>query len=219
MNQASAVPFNTDASRLAGYAMTANERLGAVYFVFENTGVIPAYIKVMSYVGPTTTPSGYSDVLPLQAQAQAGDTQTTPSGAITGFTSVGPPFILAPRGVLTRSYNLLTQRIGFFGSGIAATVAQQTAPYQSLLVRSTTVNITAVLRNPADLRGAQIDINTVSRQGWGFDPAFDTPNLTKKWGSVSATTGLINLSGANYNEPLSSGGTANGPNGVVGTPA
>lgn len=223
MNQASLVPFNTDATRLAGYAMTANERLGAVDFIFENTGQIPAYIKVMAYVNPTTTPSGYSAVNSLTSTYQSDLTDATPTSAISAtpapYALVGTPFVVAPKGALTRSYNLLSKKIGFFGSGIAGNVTQQQAPYQTLLVRSTTVNITAVLRNPSDLRGAQIDINTVARQGWGFDPAMDTPTLTKKWGSVDATTGEINLSGQNYNEPLPSGGLSTGPEGVIGTPA
>lgn len=219
MNQASRVPFGTDATRLAGYAMTANERLGAIDFQFENTGSIAAYIKVMAYVAPTTTPSGYADVLPLDSEAMNNVTANPPSAAITGFTTVGPPFVLNPQGCLTRSYNLLTKRIGFFGSGIAASVVQQQAPYQTLRVSSTVVNITAIIRNPADLRGAQIDINAMGRQGWGYDPAYNTPELTKKWGSVDGTTGLINLSSANYNEPLPSGASANGPSGVIGTPA
>lgn len=218
MNQASAVPFGPDASRIAGYAMTANERLGAIDFQFENTGSIPAYIKVMAYVGPTTTPSGYADVLPLDSEAQNNVTANPPSAAITGFTTVGPPFVVNARGCITRSYNLLSKRIGFFGSGVAGNVQQQIAPYQTIRVSSTIVNITAVLRNPADLRGAQIDINAMGRQGWGFDPAYNTPELTKKWGSVDGTTGLINLGAANYNEPQPSGVLA-GPAGVVGTPA
>jgi hypothetical protein len=216
MNQASVVPFGTDASKLAGYAMTANERLGAIDFIFENTGSIPAYIKVMAYVGPSTTPSGYSGVTPLDNEINANVEASTPSSEITGFTSVGAAFVVQPKGVLTRSYNLLSKRIGFFGSGIAGNVQQQIAPYQTLRVASTTVNISAVLRNPSDLRGAQIDISPVGRQGWGFDPAMDTPNLTKHWGSVDPTTGLIDLGEKNYNEP---GDTSGGPAGVVGTPA
>ena len=74
----------------------------------------------------------------------------------------------------------------------------------STTVRSTTVNISAVLRNPSDLRGAQIDISQVGRQGWGYDQAFNTPNLTKKWGSVDSTTGLVNPTDKNYNEAASS---------------
>lgn len=203
-NQASHVPFGTDATRLAGYAMTANERLGAIDFQFENVGSIPAYIKVMAYIGPTTTPSGYADLLPLDSEAMANATANPPSSAITGFTSVGPPFVVAAKGTITRSYNLLTSRIGFFGSGVAGNVVQQIAPYNTVRVSSTVVNITANIRNPAALAGGQIDISQVGRQGWGFDQAFNTPNLTKKWGSINSTTGIVNPNGNNYNEPASS---------------
>lgn len=199
--------------------MTANERLGAIDFQFENVGSIPAYIKVMAYIGPTTTPSGYSDVTPLDNEAMNNVTANPPSSAITGFTTVGPPFVIQPKGCLTRSYNLVSKRIGFFGSGIAGNVTQQIAPYQTLRVSSTVVNITAVIRNPAALAGGQIDINAMGRQGWGYDPAYNTPELTKKWGAVDPVTGLINVSSANYNEPLPTGVSASGPSGVVGTPA
>ena len=180
MNQASLVPFGTDATRLSGYAQTANERLGAIDFVFENTGKVAAYIRVKQFVSAATTPSGYSDVTPLGIGAY-----------------VGPEITVAAGGVVTRSYNLLSKRIGFFGSGVSATV-------NGVVVKSTTVNISAVLRNKGDIRGAQIDISQVGRQGWGFDPAFNTPNLTKHWGSVDTTTGAINPAGNNYNEPASS---------------
>lgn len=199
--------------------MTANERLGAIDFQFENVGSIPAYIKVMAYIGPTTTPSGYSDVTPLDNEAMNNVTANPPSSAITGFTTVGPPFVVQPKGCITRSYNLVSKRIGFFGSGIAGNVTQQIAPYQTLRVSSTVVNITAVIRNPAALAGGQIDINAMGRQGWGYDPAYNTPELTKKWGAVDPVTGLINVSSANYNEPLPTGVSASGPSGVVGTPA
>lgn len=196
MNQVT-VAFGTDAGRLAGYAHTANERLGAVDFVFENTGYIPAYIKVMSYVGPTTAPSGYADALPLDNEAFANVTASPASGALTGVTSVGPPFVIAARGAITRSYNLLSKRIGFFGSGIAATI---TIAGVSQRVTSTTVNVSAVIRNKGDLRGAQIDLTQVGRQGWGFDQAQTNATLTKKWGSVDSVTGIVNPTGNNYNE-------------------
>jgi hypothetical protein len=197
MNQASLVPFGTDASRLAGYAQTANERLGAIDFTFENTGSIAAYIKVMSYIGPTTTPSGYADVLPLDSESYNAVTTSPPAGTISGFTSVGPPLVVNARGCLTRSYNLLSKRVGFFGSGISATL---TINGVSTVVRSTTVNITASIRNKGDIRGAQIDISQVGRQGWGYDQAFNTPNLTKKWGSIDPVTGIVSPTGNNYNE-------------------
>lgn len=177
--------------------MTANERLGAIDFTFENTGNIAAYIKVMAYVGPTTTPSGYSDVMPLDANSMPNVAGASPAGTISGFTTVGPPVVVAARGAITRSYNLLSKRIGFFGSGIAATV---TINGVATKVSSTTVNVSASIRNKSDIRGAQIDISQVGRQGWGFDQGFNTPNLTKKWGSISSTTGIVDPTGANYNE-------------------
>lgn len=157
--------------------MTANERLGAIDFVFENTGNISAYIMVKQYVAPTTTPSGYANVTPLGA--------------------VGAAFTVAAKGVLTKSYNLVSKQIGFFGSGVAATV-------NGVAYKSTTVNISAVLRNKSDLRGAQIDIQQVGRTGWGLDPAFNGPNLTKHWGSVDPVTGQLDLTDPNYNQPADS---------------
>ncbi|MBV5344656.1 MAG: hypothetical protein JZU63_03515 [Rhodoferax sp.] len=165
---------------MSGYAQTANERLGAVDFVLENTGKVAAYIRVKQFVSATTTPSGYSDVTPLGIGAY-----------------VGPEITVAAGGCVTRSFNLLSKRIGFFGSGVSATV-------NGIVTKTTTVNISAVLRNKSDLRGAQIDISQVGRQGWGFDQAFNTPILTKKWGSVDATTGALDPNGGNFNEPTSS---------------
>jgi hypothetical protein len=60
---------------------------------------------------------------------------------------------------------LVSQKVGFFGSG------------------NTTANITAVIRNKADLRGAQIDLVAPSRRGWGLDTAMDPATLTKAWGT------------------------------------
>jgi hypothetical protein len=177
LNQASLVPFGTDATRLAGYAMAANERLGAVDFVFENTGNVAAYIVVKQYVSATTTPSGYADVTPLN--------------------TVGAAFTVAAKGVLTKSYNLISKQIGFFGSGIAAVV-------NGLTVKTTTVNISSVLRNKSDLRGAQIDIQQVGRTGWGLDPAFNGPNLTRHWGTLDPVTGALDPNAPNYNQPADS---------------
>ena len=192
MNQNSSIAFGTDATRLSGYAQTANERLGALDLVFENTGRVPAYIRVKRFVSAATLPSGYTDVQPTV-------TGVMPGGVIG--TSVGPEIYVRAGGVVTRSYNLLSQRIGFFGSGVAGTV---TVGGVSTYVTSTTVNISAVLRNKADLRGAQIDIAQVGRQAWGYDQAMNTPILTKKWGSIDSSTGVVNPTGNNYNEPASS---------------
>lgn len=111
------------------------------------------------------------------------DTTYTTSPFTAGFLG----FAVAPGGSVTRHYTLVSKRVAFFGSG------------------NTTVNISAVLRNKADLRGAQIDIVSAGRRGWGYDSGWDRGELTKKWGSVagpastssniSAGTGDINPSG------------------------
>ena len=160
MNQLSAIGFGADATVFAGYAQSANERLGNIDFLFENTGPNTAYIKLGQWDG-TTSPSGYA--------------------------TVGTPFTVVPGGVKTVSFVLLSKKVAFFGSG------------------NTSVNISSVLRNKADLRGGQIDIVAVGRQGWGYDDAFNKAELQKKWGSVGAPAstasntqagpGIINPSG------------------------
>ena len=192
-NQASLIGFGTDASRFSGYAMATNERLGAIDFTFENTSKIAAYIRVKQFVSAATSPSGYSDISPITAGV-------APSGYELA-TNIGPEIIVAAGGAVTRSYNLLSKRIGFFGSGIAATV---TINGNSVVMRSTTVNITASLRNKSDIRGAQIDIIATGRAGFGYDQGSLTASLTKKWGSIDSSTGAITPTGANYNEPTSS---------------
>jgi hypothetical protein len=86
---------------------------------------------------------------------------------------------VVPGGVITKSYVLLSKRVAFFGSG------------------NTSVNVSAVIRNKADLRNAQIDIVAVGRRGWGYDEGFNKLELKKKWGTVAgpATTGWWKHSG------------------------
>lgn len=98
------------------------------------------------------------------------DGTTSPSG----YATIGVPFTLAPGGTATKSFVLASKRIAFFGSG------------------STTVNISTVLRNKADLRGAQIDIIPAGRKGWGYDMGFNKPELQKKWGSVASQSTVSN---------------------------
>lgn len=163
MNQQSSIGFGSDATRFAGYAQAAGDRLGNIDFIFENTGANQAYIKLAQYDG-STSPSGYADL--------------------------GAAFTVAAGGVKTVSYVILGKRVAFFGSG------------------NTTVNISTAIRNKGDLRGAQIDIVAQGRKGWGYDPAFDQPQLTKKWGAVpsvstssnvNAGAGIINPNSANVN--------------------
>jgi len=84
--------------------------------------------------------------------------------------------VVVPGGTQTKHYNLLSKRVAFFGSGNTATDLSGSAT-------STKANITAVFRNPSDLRGAQIDIIAGGHRGWGFDEAFNRKELTKKWGA------------------------------------
>jgi hypothetical protein len=161
MNQLSSIGFGTDATVLHGYAQTANERLGAVDFQIENTGNIPLVFQLRQYDG-TTSPSGYANV--------------------------GASVTVAARGAKTVGYNLLNKRVGFFGSGVPATV---TVSGVSQYVTSTTANITAVLRNKGDLRGAQIDLVATGRKGWSYDEGFARTELKKKWGTMNTGNGNI----------------------------
>ncbi len=161
MNQLSSVGFGTDANVFAAYAQNANDKLGNIDFVFENTGANTAYIRLMNYTG-NTAPSGWAAI----------DTSIV-SGF--GFTTGFQGFAVAPGGTVTRSYVLLSQRIGFFGSG------------------NTTVNISASIRNKSDLRNAQIDIVAVGREGWGFDQGFNKAELTKKWGTIASVSTVNNV--------------------------
>lgn len=147
MNQLSSIGFGTDATVFAGYAQSANDKLGNIDFVFENTGPNQAYIQLMQYDG-VTAPSGYA--------------------------LVGSAFTVVPGGALTKSYVLLNKRVAFFGSG------------------NTSVNVSAVIRNKADLRDAQIDIVAVGRRGWGYDDGFNKLELQKKWGSVAGPASTVN---------------------------
>ncbi len=72
------------------------------------------------------------------------------------YTDLGSLFEVKPLGVLPKSLVLISKTIGFFGYG------------------NTTVNIHPFMRNPANLRGAQWDIEIEGRKSWSFDPAYNT---------------------------------------------
>lgn len=156
MNQLSSIAFGNDVTSLRGYAQAANERLGAVDFLIENTGNIPLHFILRQYDG-STSPSGYA--------------------------TTGAWVTVAARGKRTVGYNLLAKRVGFFGSGVPATV---TVNGVSTYVTSTLANITAVIVNKGDLTGRQIDLVAAGRQGWSYDAAFARPELKKKWGTSTA---------------------------------
>lgn|SRR5271157_3732898 len=163
MNQLSDISFGNDATVLRGYAQATNERLGYVGFLIENTGNIPLVFQLRSYDG-ATLPSGYANV--------------------------GAQLTVNARGQRQVNYNLLSKRVGFFGSGVAATVVVNGI---STYVTSTTANISTIINNKGDLSGRQIDLVTVGRQGWAYDAAFATAELRKKWG-VSNAPGAFGVS-------------------------
>ena len=165
MNQLSSVSFGNDATSLRGYAQAANERLGAIDFQVENTGDIALVFQLRNFDG-STLPSGYANV-----------------GAQTTVNA---------RGSKTISYTLLGKRVGFFGSGVAASV---TVGGVTKYVTAATANITAVIHNKGDLRGAQIDLVAVGRKSWAYDEAYAYTELKKKWGTVSATGGAVTQPG------------------------
>jgi hypothetical protein len=142
LNQLSGVPFGTDATTLAGYAIAVNDRLGNVNFIVENTGANNLWIEFREFVGVANTPV-----------------------AASGYSTIGAAFTVVPGGQITQSLSILSQQVGFFGSG------------------STTANISCVFRNPADRRGAQIDLAIVGRVGWSVDPAYPVKAFRPNWGS------------------------------------
>lgn len=87
--------------------------------------------------------------------------------APSGYTPVGGWFNVVAGGTLTRSYTLLSKKIAFFGTG------------------NTVVNVSAAIRNPADLRGEGWDLQIVGRKGWAYDPAFDTAAFEPNWPNLS----------------------------------
>lgn len=110
------------------------------------------------------------------------DGVTSPSG----FAQVGAWITVVPGGCLTQSYVLLSKRVGFFGSG------------------NTTVNISTVIRNKADLRNAQIDIVAVGRRGWGYDEGYNKLELKKKWGTVPGPASTSGSHDAGSGTPINS---------------
>ncbi|MDD5305671.1 MAG: hypothetical protein PHS14_21440 [Elusimicrobia bacterium] len=85
--------------------------------------------------------------------------------AASGYVNLGAALQIVPGGTASQALSVLSEQIGLFGSG------------------NTTANVSCVFRNPADRRGAQIDIVVVGRVGWGTDPAFPVKAYRPNWGS------------------------------------
>ena len=147
LNQLSSVGFGTDATVLAGYACATNSYLGNVDFIVENVGSNTLWMEFKEYTGAGINSAG----------------NATTAGS--GYVSLGSALTIVPGGQQTQSLSVLSQKIGFFGSG------------------STTANISCVFRNPSDLRGAQIDMNIVGRRGWSIDSGYPYKQYSPVWGS------------------------------------
>jgi len=99
----------------------------------------------------------------LYLRVKEHDGVTSPSG----FADVLAPISVVAGGRVTRSLSLVSKVIGFFGSG------------------NTTANISTVIANRADRRGAGIDFQIAGRKGWGFDDGVDQKAFLPKWPAVS----------------------------------
>lgn len=87
--------------------------------------------------------------------------------APSGYVNLGAAFSLKPRATHTSHLVVLSSQVGIFGSG------------------NTVVNASVAIRNKGNLRGAQIDIKTGGRKGWGFDQAFNVKSFTSPgWPAV-----------------------------------
>lgn len=138
MFQLSVIPFGTDATKVAGYAI-ATDRLGNVDLQINNIGSNTLYMKVAQFT----------------------------SGTTSSYTTIVPLFSVVAGGVVTKSLAVAgTKQLAFFGSG------------------STSANITPIFRNPADLRGATIDIVPVGRFAWTFDTSLDSEQNFPTWPSL-----------------------------------
>jgi hypothetical protein len=93
LNQASIIPFGTDATKVAGYAF-ATARLGNVDLVFENTGDNTLSAKCSQFV--SGNPSSYVQIVPWFTVVPGGT--VTKSLCLPGVSAPGP-------------------QIAFFGSG------------------------------------------------------------------------------------------------------
>jgi hypothetical protein len=159
--------FGPDITVHAGYAQSANDRLGNIDFIVENTGATTVVVQLREY-----------------------DADSSPSG----WAAVGTPFVVVPGGNQSKSFNLLSKRVAFFGSGSTtiSTTLTSLAGYTGAKA-----NITAVIRNKADLRNAQIDMVATGRKNWGYDEGWNKLELKKKWGTITPTgyqAGKVNTS-------------------------
>jgi hypothetical protein len=159
MNQLSSIGFGTDANVFAGYAQSANDKLGNIDFVFENTGANQAYIKLMQYDG-VSSPSG--------------------------FAVVGTPFTVEAGGNITKSYVLLNKRVAFFGSGNTTVNVSAVIRNKSEL-RNAQIDIVAVGRRGWGYDEGFNKLELKKKWGTVAGPATTSGNINAGTGNIDFT--------------------------------
>jgi hypothetical protein len=188
MNQMSDIGFGPDITLLAGYATRTNDRLGVFDLLVKNTQLQAAQL------GVGNQPAVGQEAPVLRLQLMEWDGTTSPSGwkAIGGGTGPGGTYEIVAGGTTTIHMNMSSQKLGFFGSGYIVAGGQ---PLGSAATTPCCVaaNISVVMDNKSDLRGAEIDIVVTGRRGWGYDDAFSKATLTPSWGTLDAGGNVTNI--------------------------
>jgi len=137
-NQITNIPIGTNIAVLEGFALTANSKLGPIEILYENTGPNNALLLLQQFV---------------------------PTGGTSGaYVPIGSSFSINRGGVVSKSYVILSQRFGLFGSG------------------PTTISMTVTMRNPSNLAGNEFTLDYQGRTGWNnFDVAFDQAAYEPAW--------------------------------------
>jgi hypothetical protein len=121
----------------------------------------------------------------LRLQLKEWDGTTSPSG----WKNVGSYTEIVAGGTATIHCNMASKKLGFFGSGYSGTNGATGVGTNSPAPVS--ANISIVMDNKSDLRGAQIDLVVTGRKGWGVDDGFATGQLQPNWGTVDPASGNI----------------------------
>ena len=148
INQASSLGFGANADVLAGYALAANDRLGNIDLVIENTGLNPLYLQIKEHDG-VTAPSGYANL--------------------------GSALSIVAKGTKTVSLNLISKQIGFFGSG-NTTANISTVIRNPADRRNAQIDIVAGGRRNFGFDDA-FDKKAFRSPGWGPQPDTGTPEV------------------------------------------
>lgn len=143
--------------------------------VFAATGAGGAITSTGDTVRNSIIASGAASALVSVANKAGNDgsglitamAKTNLSGG-ESWVNVGSSHTVVPKGTKTASYVLNSKTVGFFGTATGGT----------------TVNITSVIRNRGDLRGAQIDLLPGGRKGWGYSSGFNPDAVRNNWGPI-----------------------------------